>query len=302
MVEDDLGFGGLERQKLRKSMEKIKADASGVITCVRQLKGLLDHFGMVEGNIEKRSRELDLKEKELQILSSDLEKKSQTFEEEKSKAGDLKKLAEECTQELRLKRNDLTVKLESLTRVQSVLELKDKQLGQLVAELKRRCNEARSVQERKKEMEAETERKKKELTLIVHQIEESGKLLEKRSREVELMEKDIEEKGKELDLVKSQVNSWEEKLVQLRTLVNDDCTTEVSPRKEQADPPDNTPVEVELKKKQLGQTKTVLVKHTGVEEDNNNLVSGLTPGVNVVVMSSSDVKSSTDETKHPQVL
>ncbi|XP_010485890.1 PREDICTED: intracellular protein transport protein uso1-like isoform X2 [Camelina sativa] len=300
MVEDDLGFGGLERQKLRKSMEKIKADASGVITCVRQLKGLLDHFGMVEGNIEKRSRELDLKEKELQILSSDLEKKSQTFEEEKSKAGDLKKLAEECTQELRLKRNDLTVKLESLTRVQSVLELKDKQLGQLVAELKRRCNEARSVQERKKEMEAETERKKKELTLIVHQIEESGKLLEKRSREVELMEKDIEEKGKELDLVKSQVNSWEEKLVQLRTLVNDDCTTEVSPRKEQADPPDNTPVEVELKKKQLGQTKTVLVKHTGVEEDNNNL--GLTPGVNVVVMSSSDVKSSTDETKHPQVL
>ncbi|XP_010478878.1 PREDICTED: intracellular protein transport protein uso1-like isoform X2 [Camelina sativa] len=294
MVEDDLGIGGLERQKLRKSMEKIKADASGVITCVRQLKGLLDHFGMVEGNIEKRSRELDLKEKELQILSSDLEKKSRTFEEEKSKAGDLKKLTEECTQELRLKRNDLTIKLDSLTRVQSVLELKDKQLGQLTAELKRRFNEARSIQERKKEMEAETEGKKKELTLIVNQIEESGKLLEKRSREVELMEKDIEDKGKELDLVKSQVNSWEQKLVQLRTLVNDDCTTEVSPRKEQADSPNNTHVEVELKKKQqLRQTKTVLVKHTGVEEDNNNL--GLTPGVKVVVLSSSHVKS-TDET------
>ncbi|XP_006298257.2 DNA ligase 1 [Capsella rubella] len=294
MVEDDLGIAGLgRRQNIRKSMEKLKDDASGVIICVRQLKGLLNHFGMVEANVEKRSQELDIKEKELQILSSELEKKSQTFEAEKSNAGDLKKLAEECTQELRLKRNELTVKLESLVRIHSELESKNKQLGQVMAELKRRCNEARSVQERKREMEAETERKKKELKLIVNQIEESGKLLEKRSREVELKEKDIEEKGKELDLVKSQVKSWEKKLIQLKKLADNDCTTELSPRKDQAGSLNSAHVEVELK------TKTVIVKHTGVEEDNLGLTSA---PVNVGMPSVSDVKSRYDEPKHPPVL
>lgn len=266
MVEDDLGHAGLERRKnLRKSMEKLKVDASGLILCVRQLKGLLNHFGMVEANIENRSRELDLKEKELQILSSDLEKKCQTFEAEKSKAGDLNKLAEECTEELRSKRNQLTVRLESLTRVHRQLESKDEQLRQVMAELKRRCNEARNVQERKREMEAEIERKKKELTLIVDQIEESGKQLEKRSREVELKEKDIEEKGKELDLVKSQVKAWERKLNQLRKLVDDDCTVELSPRKDQVDSSNNT---------KLGQT---LMNHSGLKEENLGKLSSLCP-------------------------
>ncbi|XP_020886527.1 uncharacterized protein LOC110229844 [Arabidopsis lyrata subsp. lyrata] len=172
-------------QNHRKSMEKLKADASGILTYTSQLKGLLKHFDSVEANIKKRSRELELKEKELQILSSDLEKKSQTFEAEKSEAGDLKKLAEECTEELRSKRNLLTVRLDSLTRIQRELESKDNQLGQVMAEIKRRCSEARNVQERKREVEDETARNKKELSLIVEQIEESGKQLATVDEQVE---------------------------------------------------------------------------------------------------------------------
>ncbi|EFH60741.1 hypothetical protein ARALYDRAFT_340662 [Arabidopsis lyrata subsp. lyrata] len=170
------------------------------------------------------------------------EQKSQTFEAEKSEAGDLKKLVEECTEELRSKRNLLTVRLDSLTRVQRELESKDNQLGQVMAEIKRRCTEARNVQERKREVEDETASKKKELSLIVEQIEESDKQLENKSREVELKEKDIEENRKELDLVKSQVKAWERKLIQLRKLVDDDCTRELSPRKDHVDSSNNTHV------------------------------------------------------------
>lgn len=300
MVEDEL-----EKQNLDLSMEKVKADASRLITCVRQLKGLSNHFDSVEANLKKRSRELELKEKELQNLSTDIDKRRKKFEAEKAEAGDLKKLVEDCTVELRSKRNELTAKLDTSTRIQREIELKNKHLGQVMAELRRRYSEACKVQEHKREMEDETARKTKDLGLILVEIGESDKQLEKTSRELELkkkelqilslnlekrgiflevektevdlkviadgLKKDIEEKGKELDLVKSQVKSWEKKLIQLTKLVHD-CS-----RKDQVDSSKNIQGETELKKKQLGQTKTVLVKHSGVEEENLGKLSSLSP-------------------------
>ncbi|KAL1210220.1 hypothetical protein V5N11_013248 [Cardamine amara subsp. amara] len=240
----------MAEEKLRLTgLEKLRADALGIISCVGQLKSLHNHFLTVEANVEKRSRELDLKEKEL-------EKRRQFFEAEKTKAGDLKKLVEECTQELRTKQNQLSAKLDGLKRIQIELDLKDKQWKQVMAEIRGRCNEARKVQERKMEMEQETGRKSQDLALILVKIQESDKLLEKMSQEVECKEKelqilnfnrekrgedfevekseadlkmeidglkkDVEEKGKELNLVKSQVKSWEKKLIQIRKLVVDD--------------------------------------------------------------------------------
>ncbi|VVA96513.1 unnamed protein product [Arabis nemorensis] len=298
-----------EKQNLGKPMDKLKADASGILICVRKLKDLKKHNELVEANINKRSLELELKENNLQRLSSDLDERARRFEAEKAEAGDLKKLVEE----LRLKRNELTAKLDISTRIQREIELRSKHLVKVIAEL-------RKVQERQREMEDVTARKTKDLGLVLVKIEESDKQLQGMSREVELknkelqilsekrennlevekteadlkvksdgLKKDIEEKGKELDLIKSQVKSWERKLIQVRKLV-DESTAELSSRKDQVDSLKNIRGEAELKKKQLGQTKTVLVKHNGEEEDNLGKV-----------VTSSDTKS-TSEPNHPPVI
>lgn len=166
-----------KRQNLRKSVKKLKADASKMITYTHQLKGLRKHFDTVEANINKRSRELDLKEKQLQSISLDLDKKSQTFEAEKSKAGDLKKLVEEYTEELRSKRNQLSEKLNSSARIQRELELRSKQLEQVKSDGVKLCNEARKVEERNRVVKEETDRKTEDLALILDKIEESSKQL-----------------------------------------------------------------------------------------------------------------------------
>ncbi|CAH2055071.1 unnamed protein product, partial [Thlaspi arvense] len=214
----------LERENLRKSMEKLKAGASHIITCTRQLK-------VVEANIGKRSRELELKEKKLQTLSSDLDKRGNNFEatvkkrvrelefkekelkslssdldirvtnfeREKSEAGNLKKLVKECTEELRLKRNELTAKLDISTRIQREIESKKEQLGQVLGELRRLCREASTVQIRNKEMEEETNRKKKELAPILDQIKEAGKHLVMLSEKLESQRRLHEVQSSELE-------------------------------------------------------------------------------------------------------
>lgn len=308
IVEDEL-----EKQNLGKPMDKLKADASGILICVRKLKDLKKHNEMVEANINKRSLELEVKENKLQLLSSDLDQRVTKFEAEKAEAGDLQKLVEELrskrnelelkenklqrlssdldqrvksfeaekaeagdlkklVEELRLKRNELTAKLDISTRIQREIELRSKHLVKVIAEL-------RKVQERQREMEDEIARKTKDLGLILVKIEESDKQLQGMFREVELknkelqilsekrennlqeekteadlkvkfdgLMKDIEEKGKELDLVKSQVKSWERKLIQVRNLV-DESTAELSSRKDQAVSSKNIQGEAELKKK-----------------------------------------------------
>ncbi|XP_010421475.1 PREDICTED: A-kinase anchor protein 9-like [Camelina sativa] len=166
-----------KRQYLHKSVEKLKADASEIIAYSRRLKGLRKHFETVEDNINRRSGELEFKEKQLQISSLDLDKKSQSFEAEKSKAGDLKKLVEECTEELRSKRNQLSEKQNSSARIQGEIEVRSKQLKQVKSEHVRLCNEVLNIEDRKREVKEETARKAEYLSLILDKIEESSKQL-----------------------------------------------------------------------------------------------------------------------------
>ncbi|CAA7041213.1 unnamed protein product [Microthlaspi erraticum] len=188
----------LERQKLRKSMGDLKAGASDILFCVSQLK-------IVEAYNEKRSQELEFKEKELQNLSSDIDKKVKDFEKEKSEAGDLKKLVEECTQELRSKKNELTTKLDYSTKIQREIELKKKQLGSFTAQLQKLYSEAGKVQD-------ETDRKKKELSLILDQIQESKNQFVTVDEELNSARRQLEVRSSELQSLNNQVTDCGEEI------------------------------------------------------------------------------------------
>ncbi|KAL1211668.1 FRIGIDA-like protein 1 [Cardamine amara subsp. amara] len=180
-----------KRQNLRKSMEKLKADTSEVITYTHQLKGLRKHFDSVEAHIEKRSRELELQDNELQSLSLYLGQKIKTFEAQKSKAGDLKKLVEECNQEL-------TAKLDSSARVQKDLESMNEELRKVKAMVLRLCNEGRKLVERNKGIKEETTRKTKDWALVLDQIEESSTQLATLDEQLESRQKLLEIRSLEL--------------------------------------------------------------------------------------------------------
>ncbi|XP_010485892.1 PREDICTED: FRIGIDA-like protein 5 [Camelina sativa] len=187
-----------KRQYLHKSVEKLKADVSEIIAYSRRLKGLRKHFDTVEANINKRSRELEFKEKQLQISSLELDKKTQSFEAEKSKAGDLKKLVEECTAELRSKRNQLSEKQKSSARIQREIELRSRQLEQVKSERVRLCNEVLKFEERKREVKEETGRKAEYLSLILDKIEKSSKQLASLDEQLESQQRRLATRSIEL--------------------------------------------------------------------------------------------------------
>ncbi|KAF3587435.1 hypothetical protein F2Q69_00032386 [Brassica cretica] len=141
---------------------------------ITQLRGIQKHSKMVEANLKSRSKALELKEKELQTLSSELEQKVETFEKEKAEAGDMKKLVGECAEELRLKRNELTAKLDTSSRLQREIEVKKSQWTQHTAEIGRLCSE--------------TSKKKNELAVT---LKECGKRFKMKALELASKEKDL---------------------------------------------------------------------------------------------------------------
>ncbi|KAF3608715.1 hypothetical protein DY000_02051449 [Brassica cretica] len=183
---------------------------------ITQLRGIQKHSKMVEANLKSRSKALELKEKELHTLSSDLEQKVETFEKEKAEAGDMKKLVGECGEELRLKRNELTAKLDTSSRLQREIEVKKSQWTQHSAETGRLCSE--------------TSKKRNELALTLEQVKECEKRFKMKALELASKEKDLRgvrksievydseqrDKEKELDLLKNQIESEEKKLLQLK--------------------------------------------------------------------------------------
>ncbi|CAG7878350.1 unnamed protein product [Brassica rapa] len=185
--------------KLDKSL---RGGASEMLFSITQLRGIHKHNKMVEANLKSRSKALELKEKELQTLSSELKQKVETFEKEKAEAGDMKKLVEECAEELRLKRNELTAKLDTSSRLQREIEVKRSQWTQHSAEIGRLCSE--------------TSKKRNELAVTLEQVKECEKRFKMKSLELASKEKDLEDKEKELELLKHQIESEEKKLLQLK--------------------------------------------------------------------------------------
>ncbi|CAN8260403.1 unnamed protein product [Cochlearia groenlandica] len=198
----------LKSQEQRKLVQKLEAEASNMLLCITQWKANIKHNEMVEANIKKMSLELDSKEKELQSLSSEIDKRVKVFETEKSEAGNLKKMVEDCTEELRSMRDELTAKRDTSARFEREIESKKNHLRQYMAEFQRLCSEAGKVQNHKKEIEEEISRKKKELSLILDQIKESGKQfatvdeqLESQRRQLEMKSLELVSKEEELEHV-----------------------------------------------------------------------------------------------------
>ncbi|CDY41920.1 BnaC05g46840D [Brassica napus] len=191
-------------EKLDKSL---RGGASEMLFSITQLRGIQKHGKMVEANLKSRSKALELKEKELQTLSSDLEQKVETFEKEKAEAGDMKKLVGECAEELRLKRNELT------------------EIGRLCSETsKKKCELAvtfekvKECEKRFKMKSLELASKEKDLRGVRESIEVSDSELEVKQKMVQSLNDEIDskDKEKELDLLKNQIESEEKKLLQLK--------------------------------------------------------------------------------------
>lgn len=192
----------LKIENLAKSMEQLGVSASGILLRATQLKGIQKHNEMVEAEIKNRSKELELKEKELQTLSSDLEQKVEAFEKERSEAGDLKKLVEECGEELRLKRNELTGKLDTSSRIQREIEVKKNQWRQHSAEIGRLCSE--------------TDKKKKELALTLEQVKMKSVELASREKDLGRVRESIEVCDSELEVKKKVVQSLNNEIEESR--------------------------------------------------------------------------------------
>ena len=182
-----------------------------MLTCVAQLKGVVKHNMMVEA-------ENKIKSQELQNLSSDLGKKIETFEKEKSEAGDLNKL---CEEELKLKRNEVAAKEKRWQRLAEVQRLcseetdkkkdewalvlekikeSEKQFEMKSLELASKKKELGLVRESIEVSDSELELKKKDLELTLSKIEESGQQLADVNEQLDLKSKELEEIERELKL------------------------------------------------------------------------------------------------------
>ncbi|CAH2046334.1 unnamed protein product [Thlaspi arvense] len=117
-VEDKFTFVS-KRQKLCESLEKLKADSSQI------LKTLHDHYDMVA---EKRSRDIELKEDELQVLCLKLEETQKKIEATEIEAGDKEKELDLLRKQIKSEEKTLTEIRTSLKNTQNELELKKTEL------------------------------------------------------------------------------------------------------------------------------------------------------------------------------
>nr|VDD47336.1 unnamed protein product [Brassica oleracea] len=228
-------------EKLDKSL---RGGASEMLFSITQLRGIQKHSKMVEANLKSRSKALELKEKELQTLSSELEQKVETFEKEKAEAGDMKKLVGECAEELRLKRNELTeigrlcsetskTKCELAVTLEKVKEC-EKRFKMKALELASKEKDLRGVRESIEVSDSELEVKQKMVQSLNDEIDSKSKesreikrVIEQQTSELVVMQKQLDsirsscemeerDKEKELGLLKNQIESEEKKLLQLK--------------------------------------------------------------------------------------
>uniref|UniRef100_M4FEF3 DUF3444 domain-containing protein n=1 Tax=Brassica campestris TaxID=3711 RepID=M4FEF3_BRACM len=190
-------------EKLDKSL---RGGASEMLFSITQLRGIHKHNKMVEANLKSRSKALELKEKELQTLSSELKQKVETFEKEKAEAGDMKKLVEECAEELRLKRNELTAKLDTSSRLQREIEVKRSQWTQHSAEIGRLCSE--------------TSKKRNELAVTLEQVKECEKRFKMKSLELASKEKDLEGVRESIEVSDSELEVKQKMVISLNNEID----------------------------------------------------------------------------------
>ncbi|KAH0927881.1 hypothetical protein HID58_020137, partial [Brassica napus] len=190
-------------EKLDKSL---RGGASEMLFSITQLRGIHKHNKMVEANLKSRSKALELKEKELQTLSSELKQKVETFEKEKAEAGDMKKLVDECGEELRLKRNELTAKLDTSSRLQREIEVKRSQWTQHSAEIGRLCSE--------------TSKKKNELAVTLEKVKECEKRFKMKSLELASKEKDLRGVRESIEVSDSELEVKKKMVVSLNNEID----------------------------------------------------------------------------------
>ncbi|CAH8306096.1 unnamed protein product [Eruca vesicaria subsp. sativa] len=267
----------VEREYLRKSMEKLGGGASGILFCVTQLKGILKHNEMTEANIKSRTHVLESKEKELQTLSSELAKKVETFEKEKSKANNLKKLVEECAEELKLKRNELTAKLDTSSRIQREIDVKKNQWRHHAAEIRRLCSETNKkkdelaltleqVKESEKQFKMkslELVSKEKDLGRVRESIEVSNSELEGRKKMVESLNNEIDSKSKELREIKRLIEQLTSELVVMQNQHDSIRSSEIKDKEKELHLLKN---QLELEEKKLLQVKREMEEVTDAKK------------------------------------
>ncbi|XP_010421651.1 PREDICTED: myosin heavy chain, cardiac muscle isoform-like [Camelina sativa] len=252
-LEDEIKLCDLKKENFRKTMEKIKSQASDVLILNLQWCDLEDHLKSAGDKVEKRFRELVSKEVEFETRSfaleervkvveaaeaemGDLEMKANGFrseiEEKKEELASLRKSLEECNVEHRSKTGQLNELVDLLRKTQVDLDLQGEQLSGMVTDLERYRVEVNAEKEHlcrtendRRELEVELERKRKALTLVMDKIDECDKLFETRSSELIKTQGEVELKAEQLqqmnvDLERYRVEVSAEKECLARTQTN----------------------------------------------------------------------------------
>ncbi|XP_010494034.1 PREDICTED: myosin heavy chain, cardiac muscle isoform-like [Camelina sativa] len=251
-VEDEIKLCDLKKENLRKTMEKIKSQASDVLILNLQWCDLEDHLKSAGDKVEKRFRELVSKEVEFETrnfaleervkvveaaeaVMGDVEMKANGFrseiEDKKEELASLRKSLEECNVEHRSKTGQLNELVELLRKTQVDLDLRGEQLSGMVTDLERYRVELNAEKEHlcrtkndRRELEVELEGKRKALTLVLDKIVECDKLFETRSSEliktqgeVELKAEQLQQMNVDLERYRVEVSSEKECLARTQT-------------------------------------------------------------------------------------
>ena len=209
-ISSELEAAEMKKQTLRKTLEQIYSSSSSFLLFSLQWKDLEDHFDtarrflqeQVQGleSKEKRSEELELREKRVEELSRGFEAKEERLRE--------------CSKEFELKEANLEERVREVESREERneecsrdFEVKEKRYGECIRKLKakekrlRECLKELELKEKKIEEYAERIR---ELEVKEDGLKESWKELEEWNQVFELREKKIEERFRELETKEKQ--------------------------------------------------------------------------------------------------
>ena len=255
--ENYLNLCGVKKDNIAKQLDKVHSHSSDILLFSVLWRDLSDYLNSAEEKVEKRFRELKLKEKELQDQSFALEERGKAVEAAEAVAVELEVKSdgfrveiEAKREELEFVRNQVEVSREEFSAEEARVSQVKKLVEECTVEKISKENEVNEVLEALRKTQAELGSKGKELAQMETDLEryradvsaEMERLGRTQTLRRELDEK-VERETEDLTLVQKKMVECE-KLLQTRSedLIKTQC-------------------ELDLKRGQLGQVEADLERH-----------------------------------------
>ncbi|ESQ32271.1 hypothetical protein EUTSA_v10003597mg [Eutrema salsugineum] len=232
-VESELKLCEAKIDNLGIQLDKIQSHSSDILFFSLQWRDLQEYLKTAQGKVEKRFRELALKETELQDKSFALEERAKVVEAAEAEMADLEMKTGGFRMEIEEKRKDLTLVQDNVKECEKLLETrtselvsKERELVVLSLDLDLREEMVRSLNNDMKETCQQMESKAKELEGIQRLIEERNahfesinNLIEEHNEELALKEKRQDEMRDAIRKLSFEIDSVEKTLERAKLFV-----------------------------------------------------------------------------------